>query len=301
MKRGHVNMVLLARGFTLLVAGTSFSGWGGRRPVATRFVRRDPTAPSRSRMSGSRCGGNKRRTRVTVARPYQTRPLRGSPRAAQNGSPGRPRTKAPTRSRRRRPLRTEPSSGARQRDAGASEELRRPFEHRRRAAPRHERRRRAEPLHAVDQPLLRDLQQAGVHGLRAGRRHDALPELIGLRNPERRRPGHPVRPVRKPLVRNAVGVRESRRRAVLPVRRGLADERPDGRLVLVPVPLAHEQVHGLCKVRRMAEPERLHDDLAAVLPRGQLLGHRRLGARAEPAPLVRQRADRVSRHGLAGS
>ena len=66
--------------------------------------------------------------------------------------------------------------------------------------------------------------------------------------------------------------------------------------------LSHtNEVHGLCEVRRMAEPERLHDDLAAVLPRGQLLGHRRLGARAEPAPLVRQRADRVSRHGLAGS
>ena len=77
-----------------------------------------------------------------------------------------------------------PPAGPRQRDAGASKELRRPFEHQRRAAPRHERRRRAEPLHAVDQPLLRDLQQAGVHGLRAGRRHDALPNssVCGTQN-----------------------------------------------------------------------------------------------------------------------
>ena len=70
----------------------------------------------------------------------------------------------------------------------------------------HERRRRAEPLHAVGQPLLRGLQQD--HGARsssgpppATRSSTSTPICARA---ERRRPGRALRPVRRSLARRAV-------------------------------------------------------------------------------------------------
>jgi hypothetical protein len=83
MKRGHVK-VLLAVGFTLLVAGTIFFGLG-RSQAGNSTVR--ATRPDSPRVIGNaqQAGvtSTSPSTRVTVARPYVTRPLRSiTPRRA---------------------------------------------------------------------------------------------------------------------------------------------------------------------------------------------------------------------------
>ena len=82
-------------------------------------------------------------------------------------------------------------------------------------------------------------------------------------------------------------------RAVLPVRRVLLDERPDGHVVRIPVRRARDQPQRLSEVRRLADPALLHDHGQPVPRAGRRLGRgRRLRARARRADeRLRQRAD----------
>ena len=83
MKRGHVK-VLLAVGFTLLVAGTIFFGLGRSQASNSTIRATRPDSPrSIGNVGQSAATAASPSTRVTVARPFQTRPLRSiAPRRA---------------------------------------------------------------------------------------------------------------------------------------------------------------------------------------------------------------------------
>ena len=68
-----------------------------------------------------------------------------------------------------------------------------------------------------------------------------------------------------------------------------------------PVPVAHDEVHRLREVRRVASQNAYMMTSPQYYRAASFSGIRRLGVRAEPAPLVRQCARRLPRHGLAGS
>ncbi len=96
----------------------------------------------------------------------------------------------------------------------------------------------------------------------------------------------------------SAGVSDLSERAVLPVRRVLLDERPDGHVVRIPVRRARDQPQRLSEVRRLADPALLHDHRQPVPRAGRRLGRgRRLRARARRADeRLRQRADALQGH-----
>ena len=98
--------------------------------------------------------------------------------------------------------------------------------------------------------------------------------LACLRTHEQRRPGR-----RSTTSSPAAGRLASSRpgAAVLPVRRRLDVERPDGHLVRVRVQRPHHQVQRLPEDGRLADPERVHDDREPV-PRHGLRRRRASGA-----------------------
>jgi len=75
MKRGHLK-VLLAVGFTLLVAGTIFFGLGRSQSSSTIRATRPDSAQPIGNLAASSAAASSPSTGVTVARPHVTRPLR---------------------------------------------------------------------------------------------------------------------------------------------------------------------------------------------------------------------------------
>ena len=236
---------------TTVVAAARSAGCGSRRARFASGLALHSRRPCRRRRSHCRSHTAASRHAPT-SRPASTT-SRGRELSRGRGARSSP---APTARRR---VQTKAGSGA---DACADPELRRDREDLRLPAARHRRRRRAEPLHAVGQPPLRDLHEDGQR-----RSASTLPgNALWAGNPnapvcaarQRRRPDRPLRPVLGPLVRLAVRVPELPERAVLPVRRGLDHERPVGHLVRLRVPGVCDEAERLSEVRRLADPERLH-------------------------------------------
>ena len=143
--------------------------------------------------------------------------------------------------------------------------------HRTRAA-RHRRRRRPEPLRPVHQRRRDDLRQERQRRARSVRR--ATPFWSGLGGPcEVQNDGDPLvalRPAGRPLGRFAVRASQLSRRPVLPVLRGLDDQRSDRRLLPVRVQDERRLLHRLRQARHLAR--RLLHVVQHVRPDGEVQG-----------------------------
>ena len=193
-----------------------------------------------------------------------------------------------------------PDERAEEPDAGADPELRRDQQSERRLSAGHRRRRRPEPLHAVGQPLvsrsstrtgrLRRRSCTGTRCSPASRTAESPAATAATRSSS-------TTSSRTAGSRSQLAYPNYPERALLPVRRGLADGRPDGYLVRLRVRRAPDQAQRLSEVRRLADPERVHGHGQPVRgARRQLGRRRRLRARARPDDHLRRRSDDLQGH-----